>query len=368
MANRITKFWLPWTAAVLWPALALANAGTPLMWARGIHLFVGNLAIGIGEGLLLAVLFKKRAAPCIGIMIVANYFSAWIGGFLLTTNLSDWLGLDLNTAWRWLWIMVVAAYFLTVLLEWPFVAFCLRGSSGWRAKTVWGSLVVQAASYVVIFGWYWAASGTSLYREVAIVPAAEIHVPKGTVLYFIANDDGDVYALDLSQKEPRKVHELGSRSWFDRLQATASDTDSGQWDLIARLVTDQKEPTLKTVLHNFATVVPTPTERSGYEEWANSGEVSRLGTAGESGWKFRAGFWAFEGLSGENAKDGRRLHLSLETPFLEWYVRNATQLPGDQVVFQLGRDQICILDPVAKKIALVARGWGPIVALRGKAE
>ena len=231
MANRISTFWLPCIGMALWPAVAVANAGTPLMWARGIHLFIGNLAIGIGEGCLLAILFRKRAAPCIGVMIAANYFSAWIGGALLTPKLSDSLGLDLNNAWRWLWIMVVAAYFLTVLLEWPFVAFCLRGSSGWLRKSIGGSLVVQTASYLVIFGWYWAASGTSLYREVAIVPAAEIHVPKGTVLYFIAHDDGDVYALDLSQEAPRKVHELGSRSWYDRLQVTKSDADSGHWDL-----------------------------------------------------------------------------------------------------------------------------------------
>ena len=364
MANRISTFWLPCIGMALWPAVAVANAGTPLMWARGIHLFIGNLAIGIGEGCLLAILFRKRAAPCIGVMIAANYCAAWIGGLLLTPKLSDSLGLDLNNAWRWLWIMVVAAYVLTVLLEWPFVAFCLRGSSGWLRKSIGGSLVVQTASYLVILGWYWAASGTSLYREVAIVPAAEIHVPKGTVLYFIAHDDGDVYARDLSQEAPRKVYELGSRSWYDRLQVTKSDADGGRWDLIARLVTDQKEPTLKTVLPDFAAVVPAPTERSGSEDSFNIGDVPRLGTAGKSGWRFWSGFWAFEGLNGENAKDGRRLHLSLETPFLEWYIRNATQLPGDQVVFQLGRDQICILDPDAKKIALVARGWGPIVAIR----
>ena len=279
MANRISTFWLPCIGMALWPAVAVANAGTPLMWARGIHLFIGNLAIGIGEGCLLAILFRKRAAPCIGVMIAANYFSAWIGGALLTPKLSDSLGLDLNNAWRWLWIMVVAAYFLTVLLEWPFVAFCLRGSSGWLRKSIGGSLVVQTASYLVIFGWYWAASGTSLYREVAIVPAAEIHVPKGTVLYFIANDDGDVYALDLSQEAPRKVHELGSRSWYDRLQVTESDADSGHWDLIARLVTDQKEPTLKTVLPDFAAVVPAPTERSGSED---SSQYRRRSPAGHS--------------------------------------------------------------------------------------
>ena len=154
--NRITKFWLPWITAALWPAVVRADAGTPLMWASAFHLVLGNVAIGIGEGTLLAILFRKRAGPCIGVMIVANYLSAWVGAFLFTPRRCQLLGLDLNNAWQWLWILVLAAYVLTVLLEWPFVAFCLRRSDAWLRKSVWGSLVVQSASYLVIFGCYWA--------------------------------------------------------------------------------------------------------------------------------------------------------------------------------------------------------------------
>ncbi len=44
-------------------------------------------------------------------------------------------------------------------------------------------------------------------------------------------------------------------------------------------------------------------------------------------------------------------------------VRNATHLPGDAVLFQLGRDQICVLDPVRRQVALLARGRGPTAVM-----
>jgi len=362
--DRITKFWLPWIAVALWPAVARADAGTPLMWASAFHLVLGNVAIGIGEGLLLAILFKKRVASCIGVMIAANYLSAWVGAFLFTSSLSKSLGLDLNNAWRWLWIMVLAAYLLTVLLEWPFVAFCLRRSDAWLRKSVWGSLVVQLASYFVIFGCYWAVSGTSLYRDVAIVDPVQLHAPKGSVLYFIAADDGDVYALDLNQRKRNRVCGLGSRDRGYRLQAAESSTVSGAWDLVARFEPDVGSPTFRTLLSSFATAVPLRTEQASHWEERNSvGEVPRLGAAGDNSWEFRSGFWPLEGLYGKNTVDGRQLWLSLETPFLQWRVRNATQLSDDQVVFQLGSDQICILDANGKTISLIARGWGPVVVV-----
>jgi hypothetical protein len=51
-----------------------------------------------------------------------------------------------------------------------------------------------------------------------------------------------------------------------------------------------------------------------------------------------------------------------QTPFTQWPVRNGTQIAGDYGVFQLGKDQICIMDPEKKQIALIARGFGPVVA------
>ena len=68
-------------------------------------------------------------------------------------------------------------------------------------------------------------------------------------------------------------------------------------------------------------------------------------------------------LSGENTIDRRKMDIGLETPFLRLPVFNPTQLPKGQVVFQLGRNQICILDPNEERVALIAKGHNPAVVL-----
>ena len=93
------------------------------------------------------------------------------------------------------------------------------------------------------------------------------------------------------------------------------------------------------------------------------GDVPRF-RADKSGWQFSFG-WMADGLHGENAMQGRWLDVSLETPFVHWYIGYPTQLPDGRVVFQLGTNQICVLDPGARKVALLAKGRWPVVTIRG---
>ena len=93
------------------------------------------------------------------------------------------------------------------------------------------------------------------------------------------------------------------------------------------------------------------------------GTVPKLGDARSSPWKFWTGAWAAEGLHGTNTRSGRDVTFSLETPFVSWPVRNAVHLPGDLVLLQLGDDQICVYDPEKNRIALLAKGRGPIAVM-----
>src|SRR5262245_20873331 len=95
---------------------ASANAGTPLMWAGAFHLLVGNLIIGVIEGLLLISWFRVPRGHVIGIMMLAKYASAWGGAYLVNAILPR-LSLDLTNAWPWFWIMVAVTFGFTLVLE-----------------------------------------------------------------------------------------------------------------------------------------------------------------------------------------------------------------------------------------------------------
>lgn len=109
------------------------------MWAGTIHLLLGNAAIGLGEGLLLAWPFGATVKRCVGTLILANYASAWIGKIAICGMIAPAIPMDLNNGWRWFRILAAAAYGLTLIPEWPFILWCLRGKEGLLRRSLWAS-------------------------------------------------------------------------------------------------------------------------------------------------------------------------------------------------------------------------------------
>jgi hypothetical protein len=338
------------------PQTAFADVGTPLLWAGLLHMVIGNAVIGVVEGLVLAKLFSLAKIRTVIVMIVANYFSAWVGELFLGSLIVNHLHIDLNNGWRWFWIMVLFTYWITLALEWPFVAFCLRGSVNWFRKSIKGNLIIQTLSYAVLFGWYWMASETSLYTRMHVVSPREVSLPESVLMYFISEHDGDVYVRDLSGRENRHVFELQSTNEYDVLvfQSSASQTDT--WDLFARI--GQRDPRLVEIEKGFSDAAVAHRPNPQFREY----EIPRLGNADKNEWSF--GWWGDEELYGTNAVKRKEVFFSYETPFAQWTVRSATQLPGDKVLFQLGENQICVFDPESKKVALLAHGRSPVAVIR----
>ena len=352
---------------VAFPQHACANGVTPLMWATALHLLFGNALIGLGEGILLARLFSLPKVKSVTAMILANYLSAWLGVLFIESAIVDALPMDLNNGWMWFWIMVAATYCMTLLLEWPFIALCFRGTQDWFRRSVRASLVVQSVSYILLFGWYSMASDTSLYTRMNVVASADLSLPESVLVYFISPSDGDVYKRQLTAGSEQKIFDLHSTNLNDRLFIRPNTTDSNRWDLVARLEAEvRSNPQFVDVLTNMM-VEAAPDWDSIHNDppryegtWSNFGEVQRLGRATNSHWKFRTGFWGMDGLRASNKTTGESMRFSYETPFGRWYVRNAVHLPSDKVLFQLGRDQICAFDPVRRRVGLLWKGRGPV--------
>jgi len=351
------------------PSLAQANAGTPLMLATGVHLLFGNLIIGLIEGLLLAKVFGISKWKCIGLLILANYFSAW-GGLFTMQAMAHVLPMGLHSGWLLLWLMVGIAYVLTLLFEFPFVAFAFRGDPSWRRKSIHGSLVIQTVSYVILFGWYWLPSRASLYTRTEVVEISAMSLPESVLVYFISVDDGNVYGGSLRLRQWQRVLDRAPSDRIDRLFVRPSTQDPNLWDLVARLKTaDRREPNLITIEGGLTTVAVPPrhgtdTQSPRYDgSWPSFAPAPKLGDAQSSSWEFRGGIWRGEGLYGAETNSKERVSFAFETPYIAWSVRNLTHLPTDKVLLQLAKDQICVYDPVKNQIALLARGRGPIAVM-----
>ncbi|MHC4215913.1 MAG: hypothetical protein ACYSWP_21395 [Planctomycetota bacterium] len=349
------------------PKEVLANVGTPFIWAHAFHLYLGNAIIGIVEGMIIARTFKLKKSVCVGVMILANYFSAAMGILFISHLVDKSMRLSLYNAWGRIWILVLFMYVATIAFEWPFILFVLRKVKSALRKSLLACFLVQTISYVCIFGWYWLASGTTLYTDMDIVQPSEISFGQNVTVYFIG-EDGDVYSIEDSAMAAVKVFDLNSVHMNDRLVLEMSDEDPNIWRMIGYLeaVTHRKSRRV-LIREGFSSEVVPSWPDGGYERqlkfgtMANFGRVPKLGQK-QSDWEFWCDFWAL-GMSGEN-KENKKLKFSFETPFGAWFVRNATVLPDDKVIFQLGSDQICILEPESKKVALIARGRGPVVILK----
>ncbi len=356
------------------PMAAWANAGTALMMAGFLHLTIGNAILGVVEGLALASMFRLHDGKCIALSIIANYASAFMGGVFGSHALMLPFTVDLYSAKYLFWVWVFTAYVLTLLLEFPFAFLLLRKDPQRLRKSIRGTLIIQTISCALLFTWYWKASVMTIYTETKIVAPAALTFPNNVALYYISSEDGDVYVTPLSEMKPRKAFDLNSTDRNDQIFAQESATDSNQCQLIARLQGPSHEKPLMVTVSDSSIpkekvgiAYPNPSAVGMKSDpggtWGSYGLDGCLGTAQESPWEISTDVWAVSGLRGTHSETHEHFRIAAETPFIWWYVRNATHLPGDLVIFQLGEDQICVYDINTNRVALLVKGRGPLPVL-----
>ena len=345
-AQRMTR-WAAIVMLLLIAAPASANAGTPLMWAGMLHLVAGNTLLGIGEWLLLTRLLGiTRTASGCPLMIVANYASAWLGMVLLRAMAVPQP--TIVTIALWLSAAVAIAFLITLAIEFPFVLVLGKGQRlPWR-RVARAVLITHLISYTVLAAWYGSASRMTFMTGLTVVPAADLAPSEQIAVWYLSSDRQRVQRMDLDDTPPRVVAEIPARrlaittdgAGALRIHASRSD----------RFVTDGAV-LIADGLHGQAV-------SDGPEKWPHPfGSVPSIG---DDGWRFRIGHWAADGIIAEHPSSGVRARFALETPFAAWPVRHAVHLGSGRVVFQLGSDQICLLDAASRRIALVARGAAPV--------
>lgn len=296
----------------LWPTPAWANGGSALLWTGLIHLVVGNAAIAYLEAGLLSWWFGVPRGRSLLLLLVINYASAWAGALLLANRLAQYSGLTIANVQVWLAIASLLAFLLTLVIEYPFFWLLLRQRKRPIQTALKATLLIHGLSYLLLFGWYSFNSQTSLISQTRVVPAAQLQPSFSYTLHYLSPDGAQALRLTSGETEPVAI----DRATFDALS-------------------------------------PEPQSRFG--------PVPKLTVYTD--WDYYTYVFGAAGLTGRNRVTQARQHFALETPFAVWTISHATHLPDDWLVFQLGRDQICLLRPARQRIALIARGKDPVVTL-----
>lgn len=301
----------------LWPTPAWANGGSALLWTGLLHLVVGNAAIAYLEAGLLSWWFGALRGRSFLVLLGANYASAWAAALLLTGRLSQHSAITIETVRVWLAIAALLSFLLTLAIEYPFFWLLLRHHKRPRLTALKATLLIHGISYLLLVSWYSVSSQTSLLTQMQVVSAAQIQPRPPFTLSYLSPDGTQAWQLALGEPEPIAINRTA-----------------------------------------FEALVPDPQP--------SFGPVPKLTAA--SDWDYYTRVFSAAGLTGHNRKTRARQHVALETPFTFWPINHATHLPGDWLIVQLGRDQICLLHPDTQRLALIARGQTPVVTLSGPLE
>jgi len=359
---------------------ALANMGTPFILSMGFHLVFGNAIIGFIEGVILAKYSGCKRRRAIPILIAANYASAWIGWYFLTEK-QFYADVTVENVKFWFYLSIGIAFLLTLVVEFPFFWCAAKHTKSKLSHLIKGIIMIHCVSYLAMMAWYWLVSGASMMNDLEVVDRNEIVPTEEYILYYISTDGESVMSLDLKEngwEESQNISNLDKifrENKRHRLTVYPSKLDSEKagYDLYLRpLYMRNDEDRGEFIKASITDRLPIELSDSGAAPFAFDGK--RFGKAASwqtgSDWEFKTGFWAIEGITVTNVKTNERFRFAQESPIASWFVTYAIQLEDDIAIFQLGEDQICILEVETRKIAIVTRGTSPIVTKvkRRKAE
>ncbi|GMV94990.1 MAG: hypothetical protein AMXMBFR82_47680 [Candidatus Hydrogenedentota bacterium] len=343
---------------------AWANAGTPLMLLTFAHLMFGNAIIGLAEGLLLWLMFRKSARLIVvPLMIAANYLSAWVGyafvvgvrefgivGGQLPTDPQHALSVLPDTLHTAFWIVAAVTFAMSVVLEWPFVAFALKPRPR-RALVALGiSLLLQTASYALIAPLYGTAAKVNLLEE-TVDAAVVAGSANNAWIYYISQVGATLNQIRINGSDRGIVATLpvveGEHRWLRPVAAEGDETIA----LAYRTSADENHVAISDWCkrsHHPWKIFPNP--QGDYPpEW-------------ETPWHASTSDLIHRGLAVYNSDQHEARNLFLDTPLLDWECVNATLLPDHRVVFQLG-PWIVLYEIDSRRIGVIAEGHSPVLVL-----
>jgi hypothetical protein len=138
------------------PTLAMANAGSPMMWFGILHSLILNSLIGIYES---HYLDKREISNRMWLIIIGNYFSMFFGLYFIAPyfssisgNIDFWGG---NTSYGNYELTgfifgMLASFIATLILEFPFYYLSIKDKTKWKNGT-WKFIETNTISNTVMF-------------------------------------------------------------------------------------------------------------------------------------------------------------------------------------------------------------------------
>jgi hypothetical protein len=366
----------------------LANMGTPLMHMGACFLLFLNAFIGWFEGWWIARTCGTDKPRTIGLMIVANYLSAWMGAVVLwrlAGLLHQWVftGPPLYSS-KWVLVTVLLGSLVgTLAIEAPFVA-CAALRTGKVRSALRAFAGAQLMTYTVTLVLFLLVSRFSVVTGLRTVPVTQIVTQSpGAWVYYLDSDRQTVRRIRLDGTADQHVVSVPvapKQHWRERLYAMPAlwgERDNprpstwqeweaaagGLWDL---WITGNPDAVL---IRDFA--LRPGVFRSHSETEATRPDWWPADMRQQENRPWEAQFYSFAetglvffGPRQESGSKGPRLHsFAFAHPFEGWNGGSITIFPTGLLVLEFGPAQIVLIDYERRRIAALVRGYSPVVAI-----
>lgn len=382
-------FLVAFTLSLFTAMPASANSSTPMIMSSFGWLAIVNPIIGVVEGLLVSWAFKTPKRRTIGLLIGANYASAFVGGLMsrvvaevLLQQFSELPNID--AVLRTSIAMYVVALVVSAVVEWPIISIALQPGPRRARRAMLASVASQVVSYIGLAAWYSDVANISVYTNYARVDASVV-APRDldAAVYYILPSDGSVWKVNLDGTRRQRIADLGLTDDDDLL--VPYQNKSGGFDLWAvsldHIGDEVRE--CRLVVAGFAdqsAVQSPPYEHMAFDPLGVAvGARHTVGAAADlrrgqtRQWEFFTTRYSHLGVVARRVPAGWHQYIGFAVPAIpnELHAAYATVLPGDLLVYQIGRlddlrgnESILLVDVETSRIALLAVGRSPVVGIR----
>ena len=383
-----------------------------------------NFLIGVFEGTILFCFFRGRQTmpetpawnglqrwalfglwlKIIFLMFIANLVSAFVG-FLITPR---WYldnspfasllgsGRDISTFYSSFWGIIAFSALSTLVIELPFVYLCVAKGKNRFLRSMLGDLVIHLVSYPLLIGtlifFNIFSFGAVIHNDINFVPANEISITPGVRVYYIGLDDRRVHCLKLDDRTETivsekladdifpcshrliwKQNEIGDQ-WalylcddYEEINSQLIDDSVGSLEELD--ISNDYDPTygLKNAEQRFSEYLSPHDFRSEsnrnpqFRMPSRVLNIVRLHHVPKDETK-TSRLYSYSLNYGPSDSTEQFDNLSFRKPFDSLPLFAPNILPDNRVILQIGRE-ICLFDYKTRRLAVLARGFGPVVAI-----
>lgn len=383
MNLKLAQMWAAAGGVGVCASLACANPGTGMLWVVGSHLFLGNLVIGIVEGIAVAVVFRFNLVVSMLLLVVANYLSGWIGMFALVGIqqgiVYSTAEYAIDAALPSVVATVLASFALCFLLEFPAFWVISQWKSSSVRKAMIACIAINLPTNAMVWGVFLDNARLSLVTQthratpevvLADAPAFELYVIS-VGHQRVEHIAWDGVALSRTQTPASPANVFGAHDSLlpERLDASEAE----RREAITHIVVYVSESMPRYPIVETMGIGPIyrNNPRDGYPELrdplddfevilGNMYADSRTGS--DRSWRPSC-FRGDDAVRIFAVGDVPIATLGWMIPTDVWLFNRVLALPGDVLVVEVA-DQILAIHVPTMRMAPIARGSSPVVLLK----